>query len=1418
MAFDRDFTLPTDGTYLLAVQSRSSVNTINYSFRLINSETISNRLTLGETVSSDLSELGETDIYTFTGTVGQRLYFDGLDSNFATNAQLFSPTRNNVFFNSSTSSDSNPFTLTEAGTYQLRLTGNIGAYNFRLLDLNSASNLAFDTVTNGTLNPGQQTDVFKFTGTAGQRLFFDGLGTQSGGSFIVYGPNNQVLNSTNLTSDREITLTSDGTYFLVAAGSNNTSISYSFEMVTPETSTTAINLGETVNGNISEPGEIDIFTFTANAGQRLYYDGLTGNSFIDASLLSPSGASLFSFQDSNGNRAPITLIESGTYQIRLDSSDATTGAYSFRLLEGATAQNLPFDTTITQTLNPGTSTALYQFTGTKNQTLFLDSLGTTGDGSIVFYRPDGKIFTSKTLDFDGEIILPGNGTYLVAVEGTNASNPVNYRFRLFNSATVPTPPEAPILDLVASSDTGVSNTDNLTKDITPTLQITAEAGSTVKLFQNGIEIRETIANELGLAEFTLETLAYGSYHFTATATDVAGNTSSLSSVLTVRIDITEALNFGATVNGNLGEPGEQNIYTFTGTSGQRLFFDGLDSNSGISARLINPFGNNALFSTSTSSDSNPFTLTEAGTYQLRLTGNIGAYNFRLLDLNSASNLAFDTVTNGTLNPGRETDLFEFTGTAGQRLFLDGLGTQSGGSFIVYGPNNQLINSTNLTSDMDITLTSDGTYFLLAAGSNNTSVSYSFEMVTPQTSTTAINLGETVNGNISERGELDIFTFTANAGQRLYFNGLDSNFTTIANLLSPTGNNAFFRTSTSSDSSPFTLTEVGNYQLRITGNTGDYSFRLLNLADAEVLTLDTTITRTLDPKKQTDIFTFKGTANQRLFLDVLGDTSASYSIYEPNNQLITFKTIFDSDFTLPTDGTYLLAVQGSSVETINYSFRLLDLNDVTDLAVDTVTNGTLNPGRETDLFEFTGTAGQRLFLDGLGTQFGGSIVVYGPNGQFIASRTSGFDGYFTLPTDGTYLLAVRGSSVETINYSFRLTHFETINNPLTLGETVSSNLSKLGETDIYTFTGTVGQRLYFDGLDSNLEHNIKLFSPTRNNVFFNSSTSSDSNPFTLTEAGTYQLRLTGNIGAYNFRLLDLNSASNLAFDTVTNGTLNPGQQTDVFKFTGTAGQRLFFDGLGTQSGGSFIVYGPNNQVLNSTNLTSDREITLTSDGTYFLVAAGSNNTSISYSFEMVTPETSTTAINLGETVNGNISEPGEIDIFTFTANAGQRLYYDGLTGNSFIDASLLSPSGASLFSFQDSNGNRAPITLIESGTYQIRLDSSDATTGAYSFRLLEGATAQNLPFDTTITQTLNPGTSTALYQFTGTKNQTLFLDSLGTTGDGSIVFYRPDGKIFTSKTLDFDGEIILRRNGTYLVTVEGTNASNPVNYSFRLNEP
>ena len=101
-----------------------------------------------------------------------------------------------------------------------------------------------------------------------------------------------------------------------------------------------------------------------------------------------------------------------------------------------------------------------------------------------------------------------------------------------------TPPEAPIVDLIVSSDSGESDSDNVTNDDTPTLEITAEAGSTVKLLQDGTEIADVIADNEGRAEFTLDSLVDGTYEFTATATDAAGNTSDLSESLSVAIDTT----------------------------------------------------------------------------------------------------------------------------------------------------------------------------------------------------------------------------------------------------------------------------------------------------------------------------------------------------------------------------------------------------------------------------------------------------------------------------------------------------------------------------------------------------------------------------------------------------------------------------------------------------------------------------------------------------------------------------------------------------------------------------------------------------------------------------------------------------------------------------------------------------------------
>ncbi|NEO47936.1 MAG: hypothetical protein F6K55_28985, partial [Moorea sp. SIO4A3] len=627
---NREITLPGDGEYILAIEGFSGEQTLNYSFQVVTPETITTPLTLGETISSSISEPGEQDTFTFSGTPGQRLYFDGLSGNFNIDIRVISPSGQQVLFDD-TDDNSQPFSLQETGTYQLIVDGNgdtTGDYSFRLLDLASVTDLTFDTTIEGTLEPGTETDLFKFTGTTGQKLFLEDNGSQSGGSVILYGPGNQFITSVSLSGNREITLPGDGEYILAIEGfSGEQTLNYSFQVVTPETITTPFTLGETISSTISEPGEQDTFTFSGTPGQRLYFDGLSGNFNIDIRVISPSGQQVL-FDDTDDNSQPFSLQETGTYQLIVDGNGDTTGDYSFRLLDLASVTDLTFDTTIEGTLEPGTETDLFKFIGTANQTIFIDDLGSQSGGSYILYGPGNQFVDSRSLGFNDEITLPGDGEYILAIQGFSSEQTLNYSFQV----------------------------------VTP------------------------------------------------------DNT-------------TEPLTLGETISSTITEPGEQDTFTFSGTPGQRLYFDGLSGNFNIDIRVISPSGQQLLFD-DTDDNSQPFSLQETGTYQLIVDGNgdtTGDYSFRLLDLASVTDLTFDTTIEGTLEPGTETDLFKFIGTANQTLSFEDLGSQSGGSVIIYGPGNQFITSRSLRFDFDVTLPGDGTYILVLEGFSDNTINYRFRV-------------------------------------------------------------------------------------------------------------------------------------------------------------------------------------------------------------------------------------------------------------------------------------------------------------------------------------------------------------------------------------------------------------------------------------------------------------------------------------------------------------------------------------------------------------------------------------------------------------------------------------------------------------------------------------------------------------------
>src|SRR6266550_2469082 len=323
-------------------------------------------LTLGGTYNGTISLAGQQDAFTFTGTAGQRLYYDALDYDFdPVSVQLINPSGGIVFINGNSESDVGPFTLTETGTYTLVQKGNgdaTGDYSFRLIDVaqSPARALTFDTTVNGTNVPVTSASVYRFTGANGQRLFFDFAATNIGVAYVyLYGPQDQQLNGYGggLNTDFEQKLPADGTYVLTIGNYTDASATnFSFRVVTPNTTTNALTLGATVTGTLDEPGEENRYTFNGTAGQRLYYDALdTDNDAINVQLISPSGAIPFLNGNSDSDVGLFTLTETGTYTLLQKGVGDYTNDYSFRLLDLAAGTVITNGVAVTNQLNPQTS-------------------------------------------------------------------------------------------------------------------------------------------------------------------------------------------------------------------------------------------------------------------------------------------------------------------------------------------------------------------------------------------------------------------------------------------------------------------------------------------------------------------------------------------------------------------------------------------------------------------------------------------------------------------------------------------------------------------------------------------------------------------------------------------------------------------------------------------------------------------------------------------------------------------------------------------------------------------------------------------------------------------------------------------------------------------------------------------------------
>src|SRR6185312_3497055 len=131
---------------------------------------------------------------------------------------------------------------------------------------------------------------------------------------------------------------------------------------------------------------------------------------------------------------------------------------------------------------------------------------------------------------------------------------------------------APVVPTIASfsTDSGTAG-DGITNDNTLTLTGSAEANATVKVYDGVTLLGSVTADAGGNWSYTTAALTNGGHSLTATATDVAGNTSAASSALSVTIDaaapVAPSLAAYSTDSGTVGDGiTNDNTLTLTGSA------------------------------------------------------------------------------------------------------------------------------------------------------------------------------------------------------------------------------------------------------------------------------------------------------------------------------------------------------------------------------------------------------------------------------------------------------------------------------------------------------------------------------------------------------------------------------------------------------------------------------------------------------------------------------------------------------------------------------------------------------------------------------------------------------------------------------------------------------------------------------------
>lgn len=245
---------------------------------------------------------------------------------------------------------------------------------------------------------------------------------------------------------------------------------------------------------------------------------------------------------------PPSPLADGTYVLTATATDAAGNpsgqSNAWTIIVDGTAPAAPV---ITQVIDdvPGRTGSLDLNETTNDSTPTLS--GTAAANATVTIRVDGVDIGTTVADGLGAWSFTpdtpiAEGQHTLTAVATDAAGNISDVSNSWGIIIDSVAPDAPVITQVVDDvpeRLGALNSGDSTNDTTPTLNGTAEPGSTVTIRQDGVDLTTILIDSSGTWTYTPTTpLVNGTYTFTAVTTDGAGNTSQPSGGFTLTVDTT----------------------------------------------------------------------------------------------------------------------------------------------------------------------------------------------------------------------------------------------------------------------------------------------------------------------------------------------------------------------------------------------------------------------------------------------------------------------------------------------------------------------------------------------------------------------------------------------------------------------------------------------------------------------------------------------------------------------------------------------------------------------------------------------------------------------------------------------------------------------------------------------------------------